>query len=218
MCIRDRAIGARQNGRHAGVLGDVACFSFFPSKNLGGFGDAGMVTTNDKALAESLAMLRVHGSRVRYVHEAIGINSRLDALQAAVLLVKLKRLDEWAEGRRRNAARYVQLFTEAKLTDRIALPVVGANNFHVFNQFTIRVHKRDELRSYLKDQGVGSEVYYPLPLHLQNCYRDLGYQKGAFPQSERAAEEVLSLPIYAELSDEQLQYVVQAIASFYRKR
>ena len=213
-----QAIGARQNGRHAGVLGDVACFSFFPSKNLGGFGDAGMVTTNDKALAESIAMLRVHGSRVRYVHEAIGINSRLDALQAAVLLVKLKRLDEWAEGRRRNAARYVQLFTEAKLTDRIALPVVGANNFHVFNQFTIRVHKRDELRSYLKDQGVGSEVYYPLPLHLQNCYRDLGYQKGAFPQSERAAEEVLSLPIYAELSDEQLQYVVQAIASFHRKR
>ncbi|MGB4889384.1 MAG: DegT/DnrJ/EryC1/StrS family aminotransferase, partial [Nitrospira sp.] len=173
---------------------------------------------NDKALAESIAMLRVHGSRVRYVHEAIGINSRLDALQAAVLLVKLTRLDQWAEGRRRNAARYVQLFKDANLTDRIVLPVVGANNFHVFNQFTIRVQKRDELRSYLKDQGVGSEVYYPLPLHLQNCYRDLGYQKGAFPQSERAAEEVLSLPIYAELSDEQLQYVVQAIASFYRKR
>jgi dTDP-4-amino-4,6-dideoxygalactose transaminase len=213
-----QAIGARQKGRHAGVLGDVACFSFFPSKNLGGFGDAGMVTTNDKALAESIAMLRVHGSRVRYVHEAIGINSRLDALQAAVLLVKLKHLDQWAEGRRRNAARYVQLFSEAKLADRLTLPAVGPDNFHVFNQFTIRVQKRDELRSYLKDQGVGSEVYYPLPLHLQNCYRDLGYQKGAFPQSERAAEEVLSLPIYAELSDEQLQYVVQTIASFYRKR
>lgn len=177
-----------------------------------------MVTTNDKALAESIAMLRVHGSRVRYVHEAIGINSRLDALQAAVLLVKLKHLDQWAEGRRRNAARYVQLFSEAKLADRLTLPAVGPDNFHVFNQFTIRVQKRDELRSYLKDQGVGSEVYYPLPLHLQNCYRDLGYQKGAFPQSERAAEEVLSLPIYAELSDEQLQYVVQTIASFYRKR
>lgn len=192
--------------------------SAFPSKNLGGFGDAGMVTTNDKALAEAIAMLRVHGSRVRYVHEAIGINSRLDALQAAVLLVKLKRLDQWAEGRRRNAARYVQLFTQAQLTDRVTLPVVGQDNFHVFNQFTLRVQKRDELRSYLKDQGVGTEVYYPLPLHLQNCYRDLGYPKGSFPQSERAAEEVLSLPIYAELSDEQLQYVVQMIAAFYRKR
>ena len=213
-----QAIGAAQKGRRAGVLGDVACFSFFPSKNLGGFGDAGMVTTNDKALAESIAMLRVHGSRVRYVHEAIGINSRLDALQAAVLLVKLKRLDQWAEGRRRNAARYVQLFTQAQLTDRVTLPVVGQDNVHVFNQFTLRVQKRDELRSYLKDQGVGTEVYYPLPLHLQNCYRDLGYPKGSFPQSERAAEDVLSLPIYAELSDEQLEYVVQMIAAFYRKR
>lgn len=163
-------------------------------------------------------MLRVHGSRVRYVHEAIGINSRLDALQAAVLLVKLKRLDQWAEGRRGNAARYVQLFTEARLTDRVTLPVVTQDNFHVFNQFTLRVQKRDELRSHLKEQGVGTEVYYPLPLHLQNCYRDLGYSKGAFPQSEYAAEEVLALPIYAELSDEQLQYVVQMISSFYRKR
>ncbi|MBS0169378.1 MAG: DegT/DnrJ/EryC1/StrS family aminotransferase [Nitrospira sp.] len=213
-----QAIGAAQQGRRAGVLGDVACFSFFPSKNLGGFGDAGMVTTNDKALAESIAMLRVHGSRVRYVHEAIGINSRLDALQAAVLLVKLKRLDQWAEGRRRNAARYRQLFTDAQLTDRVMLPTVGQDNFHVFNQFTLRVQKRDELRSYLKDQGVGTEVYYPLPLHLQNCYRDLGCPKGSFPQSERAAEEVLSIPIYAELNDEQLQYVVQMMAAFYRKR
>ena len=213
-----QAIGAAQNGKRAGVLGDLACFSFFPSKNLGGFGDAGMVTTNDKELAESIAMLRVHGSRVRYVHEAIGINSRLDALQAAVLLVKLKRLDQWAEGRRRNAARYRQLFTDAQLTDHVTLPVTHAHNFHVFNQFTLRVRKRDELRTYLKDHGVGSEVYYPLPLHLQNCYRDLGHQKGAFPQSESAAEEVLSIPIYAELTDEQLQYVVQMIASFFRKR
>lgn len=212
-----QAIGAAQQGKRAGALGDLACFSFFPSKNLGGFGDAGMVTTNDKELAESIAMLRVHGSRVRYVHEAIGINSRLDALQAAVLLVKLKRLDQWAEGRRRNATRYRQLFTDAQLTDHVTLPVTHAHNFHVFNQFTIRVRKRDELRAYLKDHGVGTEVYYPLPLHLQNCYRDLGYQKGEFSQSERASEEVLSLPIYAELSDEQLQYVVQMIASFFRK-
>ncbi|MGZ8393167.1 MAG: DegT/DnrJ/EryC1/StrS family aminotransferase [Nitrospira sp.] len=210
-----QAIGAGRNGRRAGVLGDLACFSFFPSKNLGGFGDAGMVTTNDQTLAESIAMLRVHGSRVRYVHEAIGINSRLDALQAAVLLVKLKRLDQWAEGRRRNAARYGQLFAAEKL-DRVSLPVLDTANFHVYNQFTLRVEKRDELRTYLKDHGVGTEVYYPLPLHLQNCYRDLGYVKGAFPQSERAAEEVLSIPIYAELTDEQLQHVVQTIAAFYR--
>ena len=211
-----QAIGAGRHGRRAGVLGDLACFSFFPSKNLGGFGDAGMVTTNDQALAESIAMLRVHGSRVRYVHEAIGINSRLDALQAAVLLVKLKRLDQWAEGRRRNAARYVELFAEAKL-DHVRLPILDADNFHVFNQFTLRVEKRDELRTYLKDHGVGTEVYYPLPLHLQNCYRDLGYVKGTFPQSERAAEEVLSIPIYAELTDEQIQHVVHTIAAFYRK-
>jgi dTDP-4-amino-4,6-dideoxygalactose transaminase len=213
-----QAIGAAQNGKRAGVLGDLACFSFFPSKNLGGFGDGGMVTTNDQELAESIAMLRVHGSRVRYVHEAIGINSRLDALQAAVLLVKLTRLDQWAEGRRRNAVRYAQLFKDAQLTDHVALPVTHAHNFHVFNQFTLRVRKRDELRAYLKDHGVGTEVYYPLPLHLQNCYRDLGYQKGAFPQSERAAEEVLSVPIFAELTEEQLHYVVQMIGSFYRKR
>ncbi len=212
-----QAIGAGRGAKRAGVLGDLACFSFFPSKNLGGFGDGGMVTTNNKALAESIAMLRVHGSRVRYVHEAIGINSRLDALQAAILLVKLKRLDEWAEGRRRNAARYEKLFADSKVQGRVTLPTVEPASFHVFNQFTIRVQKRDELRAFLKDKGVGTEVYYPLPMHLQNCYRDLGYQKGAFPQSERAAEEVLSLPIYAELSDDQLQYVVQTIAEFYRK-
>ena len=212
-----QAIGAGRNGRRAGVLGDLACFSFFPSKNLGGFGDAGMVTATNQELADSITMLRVHGSRVRYVHKAIGINSRLDALQAAVLLVKLKRLDHWAEGRRRNAARYGQLFEDAKLLDRVTLPVVDPHNHHVFNQFTLRVQKRQELRSHLKDNGVGAEVYYPLPLHLQNCYRDLGYVKGAFPQSERAAEEVLSIPIYAELTDEHLEYVVQTIAAFYRK-
>lgn len=210
-----QAIGAARHERRAGVLGDLACFSFFPSKNLGGFGDGGMVTTNDRALAESVAMLRVHGSRQRYVHEAIGINSRLDALQAAVLLVKLKRLDQWADGRRRNAARYMQLFAEAKL-DQITVPPIEPGNVHVFNQFTLRVQKRDELRNYLKEHGVGTEVYYPLPLHLQTCYRNLGYVKGAFPQSERAAEEVLSIPVYAELTDEQVHYVVHTIAKFYR--
>ncbi|HJR77968.1 MAG TPA: DegT/DnrJ/EryC1/StrS family aminotransferase [Nitrospiraceae bacterium] len=211
-----QAIGAARGQARAGVLGDLACFSFFPSKNLGGFGDGGMVTTNNKELADAIGMLRVHGSRVRYVHEAIGINSRLDALQAAILSVKLKYLDQWAEGRRKNASRYRQLFADAKLSDRITLPVVDGANHHVFNQFTVRVPKRDQLRAYLKEKGVGTEVYYPLPMHLQNCYRDLGYQKGAFPVSEQAAAEVVSLPIYAELKEDQLAYVVQAVADFYR--
>lgn len=212
-----QAIGAARHHVRAGAFGDTGCFSFFPSKNLGGFGDGGMVTTNDKGLAESIAMLRVHGSKVRYLHEAVGINSRLDALQAAVLLVKLKYLDQWTEGRRKNAARYEQLFKDAGLDERVRLPKTQAGNFHVFNQFTVRAQKRDELRAYLKDKGVGTEVYYPLPLHLQNCYRDLGYHKGAFPVSERASEEVLSLPIYAELTDAQLSYVVQTIVEFYRR-
>lgn len=213
-----QAIGAARHGVRAGALGDVGCFSFFPTKNLGGFGDGGLVTTNDPMLADAIAMLRVHGSRVRYVHEQIGINSRLDALQAAVLMVKLKYLDQWAEGRRRNAARYEQLFANAKLLERVTLPATEPGNFHVFNQYTIRAPKRDELRAYLKEKGVGTEVYYPLPLHLQNCYRNLGYSKGAFPVCEQAAEEVLSLPIYAELSEKQQAYVVQAIAGFYGSR
>ncbi len=212
-----QAIGAARKQTRAGALGDLACFSFFPSKNLGGFGDGGMVTTNNKTLADAIAMLRVHGSRVRYVHEAIGINSRLDAIQAAVLLVKLKYLDQWAEGRRRNASRYGQLFAAADLLGRITLPKTDEHHDHVFNQYTVRVSKRDELRAYLKEKGVGTEVYYPLPMHLQNCYRDLGHQKGAFPISEQAAAEVLSLPIYAELKDDQLAYVVGCIADFYRR-
>ena len=212
-----QAIGAAQNGRHAGVLADVGCFSFFPTKNLGGFGDGGLMTTEDDGLAEALAMLRVHGSRVRYLHEAVGINSRLDALQAAVLHVKLKYLDQWTEGRRRNANRYQQLFTEAQLLDRVLLPVTTPGNFHVYNQYTVRVRQRDDLRNFLKEKGVGTEVYYPLPMHLQNCYRDLGYHKGSFPVSERAAEEVLSLPIYTELTEEQQAYVVQMIGEFYRR-
>lgn len=212
-----QAIGAGQGGMRAGVLGDTGCFSFFPSKNLGGFGDGGMITTNDQALADSLSMLRVHGSRVRYLHEAIGINSRLDALQAVVLHIKLKYLDQWADGRRRNAARYEQLFKEAGLLNRVTIPVTQPGNFHVYNQYTIRVAKRDELRAYLKDKGVGTEIYYPLPMHLQNCYQDLGYRKGSFPESEQAAEEVLSLPIYAELAEAQLAYVVEMIADFSKR-
>jgi dTDP-4-amino-4,6-dideoxygalactose transaminase len=212
-----QAIGAAQSGARAGALGATGCFSFFPSKNLGGFGDGGMITTNDQALADSLSMLRVHGSRVRYLHEAVGINSRLDALQAAILHIKLKYLDQWAEGRRRNAAQYEQLFTQAGLIGRVTLPVTHKENFHVYNQYTIRAPKRDDLRAYLKDKGVGTEIYYPLPMHLQNCYKNLGHHKGSFPISEQAAEEVLSLPVFAELSEEHLAYVVDTIAEFYRR-
>ena len=211
-----QAIGASQNGVCAGALGDAGCFSFFPSKNLGGFGDGGCVSTNDAALADAVAMLRVHGSRVSYVHEAIGINSRLDALQAAVLSVKLTHLNRWTEGRRRNAAQYANLFREARLDEHVTLPGTAPGNVHVYNQYTIRARKRDELRQCLKEKGIGSEVYYPIPLHLQNCYRELGYQKGDFPISERAAEEVLSLPIYPELTEHQLRQVVETIAAFYR--
>lgn len=212
-----QAIGAGQDGKRAGVLGDTACFSFFPSKNLGGFGDGGLVTTNDQTLGDALSMLRVHGSRVRYLHDVIGINSRLDTLQAVILQIKLKYLDQWAEGRRRNAAIYDRLFAETGLTDRVTVPITQKGNFHVYNQYTIRVTKRDDLRSYLKEAGIGTEIYYPLPMHLQNCFKDLGYQKGSFPVSERAAEEVLSLPIYAELRQDQLAYVVETIAEFFRR-
>jgi dTDP-4-amino-4,6-dideoxygalactose transaminase len=212
-----QAIGASQGNKRAGVLGDTGCFSFFPTKNLGGFGDGGLITTDDKALADSMNMLRVHGSQVRYLHEAVGINSRLDALQAAVLQIKLKYLDQWTEGRRRNAERYRQLFSRMKHADRIVLPPTVPGNFHVYNQFTVRAPKRDELRTFLKEKGIGTEVYYPLPMHLQNCYRDLGHQKGAFPVSEQAAEEVMSLPIYPELTETQQSYVVEMIAEFYRR-
>ena len=212
-----QAIGAAQQGKRAGIFGDTGCFSFFPSKNLGGFGDGGLITTNDKALADSMAMLRVHGSQVRYLHEAIGINSRLDALQAAVLQVKLKYLDQWTEGRRRNAERYQELFAKTKHADCVVLPPTAPGNFHVYNQFTVRVPKRDELRAFLKEKGVGTEVYYPLPMHLQTCYRELGHQKGSFPLSEQAAEEVMSIPIYPELTEAQQGYVVDTIAEFYRR-
>lgn len=211
-----QAIGAAQDGTQAGALGDAGCLSFFPSKNLGGFGDGGAVTTNDKSLGEAVAMLRVHGSKVKYVHDVVGFNSRLDALQAAILRVKLSHLDTWAAGRHRNAGRYERLFRDAGLLERVTLPKTEKGNVHVYNQFTIRVPKRDELRAYLKDKGIGTEIYYPIPLHLQGCYRDLGYQKGSFPVSEKASEEVLALPIYAELTEDQQAYVVRTIAEFFR--
>jgi len=212
-----QAIGSSRNGVKAGALGDTGCFSFFPTKNLGGFGDGGMITTRTAQLSEKLMMLRVHGSKIRYVHELPGINSRLDALQAAVLRVKLNHLDKWAEGRQRNAKRYEQLFADAKVLDRVTLPRTDKGNVHVYNQFTVCAQKRDDLRAYLKEKRVGSEIYYPIPLHLQSCYRELGHKKGDFQISERVAEEVLSLPIYAELTDDQLAYVVATIKEFYSR-
>ncbi|HEX9743262.1 MAG TPA: DegT/DnrJ/EryC1/StrS family aminotransferase [Nitrospiraceae bacterium] len=213
-----QAIGSAQDGTRAGALGDAGCLSFFPSKNLGGFGDGGAVTTNDKGLSEAVAMLRVHGSKVKYVHERVGFNSRLDALQAAILRVKLNHLDTWAGGRQRNAGRYERLFRDAGLLERITLPKTEKGNVHVYNQFTIRVQKRDELRAHLKDKGVGTEVYYPIPLHLQGCYRELGHQKGSFPVSEKACEEVLALPIYAELTEDQQAHVVSTIKEFFTRQ
>ena len=210
-----QAIGATWRNRKAGSLGQAGCLSFFPSKNLGGFGDGGMVTTNDQALADRVRMLRVHGSRVKYVHEAIGVNSRLDALQAAVLRVKLKYLEEWTKGRQRNATRYDALFKQANLLGRVTLPTVIAENRHVYNQYVIRVSQRDQLRAFLQEHGIGTEVYYPSPLHLQVCYKDLGYGPGSFPYAERAAQETLALPIYAELIEDQQAHVVETIKKFY---
>jgi len=215
-----QAIGAEYDDhRRAGSLGNSGCFSFFPSKNLGGYGDGGMVVTNDGELAEKLKMLRVHGSKATYEHHLVGYNSRLDALQAAVLRVKLKYLDEWSEKRRRNADYYNQLFREAGLTSSsIILPRIFNERRHIFNQYTIRVRggKRDELRRFLAERGIGTAIYYPIPLHLQRCFQYLGYKKGDFPVAEKAAEEVLSLPIYPELTCEMQNYVVEKISEFFQ--
>lgn len=213
-----QAIGASRNGKQAGSEGRTGCFSFFPSKNLGGFGDGGMITTQDSQVADRLKLLRVHGSRSEYHHHLIGINSRLDALQAGILLVKFQRLNEWTRKRQENALRYQRLFEEAGLLDRIKLPVVHPGNQHVYNQFTIRTSRRDELSAYLTQREIGNRVYYPVPLHLQECYQDLGYRKGDFPVAEQAAQEVLSLPVYPELTDDQLHYVVETIKSFFDQR
>jgi dTDP-4-amino-4,6-dideoxygalactose transaminase len=209
-----QAIGSEYQGRRAGSMGDYGCFSFFPSKNLGAFGDGGIVTVNNEENAERLRVLRMHGSKPKYFHKLIGGNFRLDALQAAVVSVKLKYLDGWSKKRQENARRYDALFAEAGLTGKIGLPTVVQNR-HIFNQYVIRVpQKRDDLRTHLGEKGVGSEIYYPLPLHLQECFADLGYGKASFPEAEKAAEETLALPIYPELSDEQLTYVVDCIKGF----
>lgn len=212
-----QSIGALYKGKRAGSIGHLGCFSFYPTKNLGCFGDGGMVTTNDPKLADRVRMLRVHGSRVRYYHDEVGANSRLDELQAAILRIKLKHLDGWAAGREKNAKRYDRLFAKADIKGVISTPKIDEGCASVYNQYVIRVKKRDELRAHLASAGIGSEIYYPLPLHLQKCFKDLGYRKGDFPVSEKAAKEVLALPIYPELKEAQIRHVVSAIATFYAK-
>ena len=206
-----QAIGAMRGGRQAGAIGNAGCFSFFPSKNLGAFGDAGLVTTNDPALGHELRLLRNHGAEPKYFHKRIGGNFRLDAIQAAVLRVKLPHLSAWSEARRANAQRYVELFTAAGLDKRIGLPVEPAGSHHIFNQYVVRVPERDRVRERLTAQGIGTEIYYPVPFHLQECFAPLGYAAGDFPHAEAAAATVLAIPIYGELTPEQQQAVVAAL-------
>ena len=210
-----QAIGAEDKDRRAGAIGAIGCFSFYPTKNLGAAGDAGMLTTDDERLAARLKSLRVHGETEKYYHQFIGINSRLDAMQAGVLRVKLPHLDSWSDLRARHAARYVELFTEAGLNEQIAVPFVRENVRHIFNQFVIRVKERDRLHEHLKAHGVGAEIYYPVPLHLQECFGYLGYNAGDFPEAECAAHETLALPVFPELTSDEQDYVVDVIARFF---
>jgi dTDP-4-amino-4,6-dideoxygalactose transaminase len=210
-----QAIGTDYHGRFAGNIGDLGCFSFFPSKNLGGAGDGGMVSTNDPKLADRLKLLRLHGSRSKYQYEILGLNSRLDTLQAAVLRVKLGHLDEWTMARRRNAVRYRGLFAQAHLEDLVRLPVDPPGSRHVYNQFVIRTRQRDQLRNYLQRAGIPTEIYYPMPLHLQPAFRYLAYQSGDFPNAESASRSVLALPIFPELTEAQQEAVVTAISDFF---
>ena len=209
-----QAIGSEYKGRRAGSIGHYGCFSFFPSKNLGGAGDGGMVVTNDAGRAEALRVLRGHGAKPKYYHKVIGGNFRLDAIQAAIVSVKLPHLDSWTSGRQRNAERYDQFFKQAGVS--IGLPTVTTNR-HIFNQYVIRVSNRDGLQAHLKQQGVGTEVYYPVPLHLQQCFAYLGHKPGAFPHSERAAKETLALPIYPELTEAQRLFVADSVCAFLEK-
>ena len=211
-----QAIGTETaQGARVGSLGDVGCLSFFPSKNLGAFGDAGLCTTSDPELAESMRVLRVHGGKPKYFHAVIGGNFRLDELQAAVLRVKLRYLDDWTEGRRRNARFYDRAFAAQAPAGRVVTPPPAARGRHIYNQYVIRAERRDALREFLTKREIGTEIYYPVPLHLQQCFAYLGGRAGELPQSERAAQETLALPIYPELTEAQLSAVVEAVVDFY---
>lgn len=229
-----QAIGTQyKDGRFVGTVGDIGCFSFFPSKNLGCYGDGGLVTTNNDELAKILTIKRVHGGEPKYYHKVIGGNFRIDALQSAVLRVKLPHLDNWSEKRRRNANRYTQLFKDAGLAketgrtsfdemNKVLLPKAvydssKVKNYHIYNQYIVRVEKRDEIRDFLTKNEIGTEIYYPVPFHLQECFKDLGYKKGDFPISEFSADTSLALPIYPELSDDQLVYVVDTFKKFFNQ-
>ena len=219
-----QAIGARWGGQMPDPWGISAAFSFYPTKNLSAYGDAGLVTTNSPEMAAHMRRLRNHGSPRRYIHEELGWNSRLDAIQAAILRVKLKYVERWNEARRERAARYDQLFAAAGLTSTggapenaapIQLPLTSAKAHHVFHQYVVRAFRRDELREFLSARKIGTEIYYPLPLHLQPCFTYLGYREGDFPQAERAAKEVLALPMFPELTEDEQRWVVKSIADFY---
>ncbi len=209
-----QAIGATYKSRPVGGFGAFGCFSFFPSKNLGAFGDAGLMTTNDAGLAKRARLLRTHGMEPRYYHQLVGGNFRMDEVQAAVLRVKAPHLAAWTEARRLNASRYVRMFRDAGLEGRVTLPPETEGCRHIFNQFVIRTSERDGLKRHLAERGIGSEIYYPVPFHLQPCFADLGYRAGDFPNAERAAAESLAIPIYGELAVEQQQAVVDTIAEF----
>jgi len=211
-----QAIGSEYSGgTRAGTIGDIGCFSFFPSKNLGAFGDAGLCTTNDPELAESMRVLRVHGGKPKYFHAVIGGNFRIDELQAAVLRVKLRYLDGWTGARQRNAAYYDAAFANAGFGTKLRTPVALAGYRHIFNQYVVRAQSRDDLKARLTERSIGSEIYYPVPLHLQKCFAYLGYRPGDFPESELAARETLALPIYPELTEAQMAHVVATITGFY---
>jgi dTDP-4-amino-4,6-dideoxygalactose transaminase len=210
-----QAIGAEDNGRRAGSMGLAGCFSFYPTKNLGGAGDGGLVTTNNADFAARLKRLRTHGGFTEYEHEEVGVNSRLDALQAAVLRVKLPHLDEWSNARAQRAAIYSELLEQADLSFALKTPVVRPNNRHIFHQYVVRVpQQRDALSDHLKSHDIGTKVYYPIPLHLQQCFGFLGYKPGEFPEAERAALETMALPMFPEITDAQQEYVVNTIKNF----
>jgi dTDP-4-amino-4,6-dideoxygalactose transaminase len=212
-----QAIGAEINGRRAGAIGEIGCFSFYPTKNLGGAGDGGMLTTNSDELAERLRLLRTHGMQPRYYHQVIGINSRLDSFQAAILNIKLPHLDEWTAMRQENAARYHQMFGQAGLDRVVGLPRTAPGRRHVWNQYVVRIpdRRRDELRQFLGEAKIAAEIYYPLGLHEQECFRYLGYERGDLPETYRAAQEVLALPIFPELTASEQQFVVDRMAAFF---